>query len=92
MTVKYNRTHPKTFDELSADNKKYVIDTYSFELSDCHQTQYVLLDGEPLPLSMFMRVDNNRMTHGIYSISAFSGFFITFSRDNEYCTVSYKIF
>ena len=95
MTTTYNRSQTYSFDELNADQQNYIQSTYFDELSDCYSSMYVIHDrnkNEPLPLSMFMRTDKNNFTHGIYSTSAFDGYFITFDRCNEYCTIAHKYF
>lgn len=103
MTTNYSRSQSYNFDELTENQQLEILNNYSFEISDCHNTSFVKLIktnctnpinnvSEFIPLSMFMRVDNNNFTHGIYSTSAFDGYFVTFSRDNEYCTIAHKYF
>lgn len=99
MTSMYNRSQVYSFNELTEQQQKEILDVHSFENSDAQQTSYVkfintkLLNVEFLPLNMFMRVGkNNNFTHGIYSLTAFSGFFITFDRCNEIAVVAYKHF
>ena len=93
MTRNYSRTSPISFDELTEIQQAEVVSIYGFEKSDCHQTNYVLLDGEALPLNMFMRTNKgNNFTHGIYSIGFFAGYFITFSKDCQSCVIAYKYF
>jgi len=95
MTTSYNRSQTYSFDELTTEQQNWIQSTYFDELSDCHSTMYVILNrckNEPLPLSMFMRVDKNNFTHGVYSTSAFDGYFITFDRCNEYCVIAHKYF
>ena len=93
MTRNYSRTSPVCFNELTETQKAKVISNYGFENSDCHQTSYVLLNGEALPLNMFMKTDKgNNFTHGIYSLGVFAGYFITFSKDCQSCVIAYKYF
>ena len=44
--------------------------------------------GEFLPLSMFMRLDNSKVWHGVYGTSYFSGYFIRFNRSNDEALVA----
>ena len=95
MTTSYNRSYLFDFNDLDAKQQSWVQSTYFDELSDCHSTMYVILlrdKAEPLPLSMFMRTTNNNFTHGVYSTSAFDGYFITISRDNQECVIAHKYF
>jgi hypothetical protein len=46
--------------------------------------------NDVLPLSMFMRTDNNNFTHGIFGQSYFSAYTITLSRKNDCAVVAYK--
>jgi hypothetical protein len=46
-----------------------------------------------LPLDMFMRTErNNNFTHGIYGLSYFSCYCVTFDRFNTEAVISYKYF
>lgn len=95
MTSTYNRSYFYGFNELNEVQQKWIQDTYFDELSDCHSTAYVILKSnknEPLPLGMFMRTDGNKFTHGIYSTSAFDGYFITLSEDCQECVIAHKHF
>jgi len=103
MTTNYSRSQIYSFDELTENEQLEIMNTQGFELSDCHSTSFVKLIRtnctnpvnnvpEFLPLSMFMRVDNGKFTHGIYSTSAFDGYFVTFDRHNEYCVIAHKYF
>lgn len=102
MTTNYNRSQIYSFNDLSEVEQKETINETGFELSDCQSTSFVKFDpknytnpenNKPsfLPLSMFMRT-GAKFTHGIYSTSAFDGYFITFDRQNEYCTIAHKYF
>jgi hypothetical protein len=93
MTRNYNRSHIFSFNELPDNLQAEILEDR--ELSDAHSTSYVILkeDGEKtaLPLDMFMRTDSN-FTHGIYSDSYFSGYFVTLSRCNSEAVIAYKYF
>ena len=52
------------------------------------EDRYVLWNDEPLPLCMFMRIDN-KLFHGHYGLTAFSCYFIRINRTNEEATVVY---
>ncbi len=102
MTTNYSRSQIYQFDDLNDNEQQQVITDNGFELSDCYSTSYVKLVCNNftnpvnnitriLPMSMFMRT-GSKFTHGIYSTSAFDGYFITFDRDNEYCTIAHKYF
>jgi hypothetical protein len=91
MTSTYNRSQVYDFNDLSETQQQQVIDDYGFENSDCQSTSYVKLNDSFIPLSMFMRADS-KFTHGIFSTSAFDGYFITFDRRNEYATIAHKHF
>jgi len=103
MTTNYNRSQIYSFDELSENQQLQTMTDNCLELSDCHSTSFVKFsptnftnkaNNVPtfLPLSMFMRTNNNKFTHGIYGTSAFDGYFITFDRQNEYCVIAHKYF
>lgn len=102
MTTNYSRSQIYSFDELSEKEQQQVMNDYCLELSDCHSTSFVKLvptnytnkaNNVPvyLPLSMFMRT-GSKFTHGIYNTSSFDGYFVTFDRHNEYCTIAHKYF
>jgi hypothetical protein len=93
MTKAYSRSYIFNFNELPDNLQAEILEDR--ELSDAHSTSYVILkeDGEKtaLPLDMFMRTDNN-FTHGIYGLSYFSCYCVTFDRTNTEAVISYKYF
>ena len=93
MTRNYNRSHIFSFNELPDNLQAEILEDR--ELSDAHSTSYVILKENSgktaLPLDMFMRTDSN-FTHGIYSLTYFSGYYLTFSRCNTEAVISYKYF
>ncbi len=102
MTTNYSRSQVYDYSELTEDQQAQVKNDYGFENSDCYSSSYVVLNctnytnaenNKPvaLPLSMFMRT-GSKFTHGIFSTSAFDGYFITFDRRNEYATIAHKYF
>lgn len=104
MTTNYSRSQIYDYADLSAELQAQVKSDYGFEDSDCYSSSYVVLKATnytnpennksyALPLSMFMRADkSNKFTHGIYSTSAFDGYFVTFDRRNEYAVIAHKYF
>lgn len=96
MTRNYSRSGIFSFSELDENLQMDVKSNFCFEDSDAHSTNYVLIEfegeKEALPLSMFMRTNNNNFTHGIFSLSYFSGYFLTLSRCNTEAVISYKYF
>lgn len=97
MTRNYNRSGIYTFSELRETLQQQVIEDFNLEESDAHSNSYVIskFNGNvtAIPLGMFMRTEwGNNFTHGIYSDSAFSGYFITLSRCNTEAVIAYKYF
>lgn len=93
MTKNYNRSNIYCFFELPQHSQAEILQDISIE--DAENTQYVILedDGEEtaLPLDMFMRTDGN-FTHGIFSLSYFSGYYITLSKCGTQAVIAYKYF
>lgn len=95
MTSSYNRSYFFNFSELNEQQQAWIKNIYFEEDSDCYDNNYVILNSnknEPLPTSMFMRTKHNNFTHGIYSTSAFDGYFITISRDGQEVVIAHKYF
>ena len=92
-TAKYVRSDIVSFFELPIPEQgKFVADS---DQEHAEQDSYVLdpcddTNATYLPLSMFMRLENNRVKHGVYGQSYFSAYFITISRDGTQATVSYE--
>lgn len=86
MTRNYNRSAIYSFSELSEQLQEQILSNFGFEHSDAYSNSYVISkfngEKEALPLGMFMRT-GNKFTHGIYSDSYFSGYFVTFNRSND---------
>lgn len=91
MTRNYERSNIYSFFELSEEQVKNVLDYYNNE-EEAQEDSFVILNKEPLPLSQFMRTYNNKFTHGIFSDSYFSGYFITLSEDCQEAVIAYKYF
>jgi len=93
MTRNYNRSYIFNFNELPDNLQAEILEDR--ELSEAHSTSYVILKEDngktALPLDMFMRTDNN-FTHGIYGLSYFSCYCVTFDRTNTEAVISYKYF
>jgi len=77
-TPHYNRSYILNFSDLDELQKARVRDLYFEEQSDAYDNSYVLFKKEPLPLAMFMKIDNS-IWHGVYGTSAFSAYFIKLS-------------
>jgi len=94
MTANYFRSEILSFYDLTEKQQRYILDFQ--EPDEAIEDSFVeIQEGEdmtPLPLSMFIRTGNNKFTHGIYSLSAFSGYFVTLSKCNSMATVAYKHF
>jgi len=93
MTKKYNRSYIFNFNQLPENLQAEILEDR--ELSDAHSTSYVILkegkEKTALPLDMFIRTNNN-FTHGVYSLSYFSCYCVTFDRSNTEAVISYKYF
>jgi hypothetical protein len=96
MTRNYNRSLILSYFELKEEQQIEVLTDFCFERSNAEQDSYIISEfkGEKtaVPLSLFMRTDNNNFTHGIFSDSYFSGYFITLSRCNTEAVIAYKYF
>jgi hypothetical protein len=94
MTRNYNRSHIFNFNELPENLQAEILEDR--ELSDAHSTSYVILKEDngktALPLDMFQRTARNNFTHGIYGLSYFSCYCVTFDRTNTEAVISYKYF
>ena len=91
MTRNYQRSEIYSFFDLSEEQVKNILDYYNNE-EEAQEDSFVILNNEPLPLSQFMRTTNNKFTHGIFSDSYFSGYFITLSEDCQKAVIAYKYF
>jgi hypothetical protein len=95
MTRNYNRTEILSFFELSEREQSEVLNDFSMEISDAEDTQYAIIEesvkSTAIPLNMFMRTNSN-FTHGIFSDSYFSGYFLTLSRCGTQGVIAYKYF
>jgi hypothetical protein len=93
MTRNYNRTNLYCFFELSDKQQAEILDKFNFDISDAENTLYAIIEAEDmaLPLSAFLRTGGN-FTHGIFSDSYFSGYFLTLSKCGTHGTIAYKYF
>ena len=89
VAPRFNRSYVHDFSDLSEEQQKEVRNTWFDEDSDARGTGYVLLAGDPLPLSMFMRVDSP-VWDGVYGTSAFSAYFVKFSKCGTEVVVAEK--
>lgn len=101
MTRNYNRSQIYYFNDLTEEQQDQVKNDFCFEDSDCFETCFFkslfkspkgIFHETFLPASVFMRTQYNKFTHGIFSDSAFSGYFVTFSKDNSEVVIAYKYF
>jgi hypothetical protein len=90
MTASYTRSEVMHFYDLTEEQQIKMLDLYHDEEEDAAEDSYVVLNDQALPLSMFMRTKG--IWSGIYSVSAFSGYFIKISQCGSMATVAYKHF
>lgn len=84
MKRTYQRSPILSFYEMN-ETQQQIATNQTEELAA--EDRYVLWNNEPLPLSMFLRT--NSSGHGIYSLTAFSAYFIYINRTGEEATVVY---
>lgn len=84
MKRTYQRSQVLYFHELTAEQQKQATDL----IDNTDDETFVLWNNEPLPLSMFMRIDKG-LFHGCYGQSYFSAYFIRLNSTNECATVVY---
>ena len=93
MTRNYNRTGIFNFFELSQYLQAEILQ--DMEIAEAEEKSFVILKEDEeetaLPLDMFMRADGN-FTHGIFSLSYFSGYYLTLSRCGTEGVIAYKYF
>ena len=85
MTRSYARCEIVSFGELEDEEKKNL---------DCEQLDgsFVVFKGEALWLGNFIRTQHSKIWDGIYSDSAFSGYFIKISKSGDCALVAYRHF
>ena len=93
MTINYNRTNLYCFFELSDTQQAEILEKFNFSVSDAEDTLYIIFEAEDmaLPLSAFLKT-GGKFTHGIFSDSYFSGYFLTLSKCGTSGTIAYKYF
>lgn len=84
----YQRSPILSFCELTEIQQECVIDL--LDPFEAEETNYVLWNDEPLPLSMFLR-NNGGLFHGTYGLSYFSCYMVKLNKTNEWATVAYCI-
>jgi hypothetical protein len=96
MTRNYNRSEIYNYYDLSEELQQEIISNYYESEEQASEDNFVIIkfkgEKEVLPLSQFIKKYNNNFTHGVYSQSYFSGYFITLSKCGESCVVAYKYF
>lgn len=94
MTANYNRTDIYNFYELPKYLQSEILQ--DMDETEAGEKNYVILEDDghetALPLDMFVRTEKNNFTHGIFSLSYFSGYFLTLSRCNTQAVIAYKHF
>lgn len=96
MTKNYNRSYLYSFEELTKDQQNQVLGNYFADISAAMEDQFVISElenrEEIIPLSMFIKTNGNKFSHGIFSDSYFSGYFITLNRFCDEAVIAYKYF
>lgn len=92
MTRIYNRSEVLNFFDLNADQQKQIFNDYSYSEKQAEEDQYVELEKEVLPLSMFMLTNNSKFWDGIYSTSVWSAYFIKVSRCGTMAVIADRYF
>lgn len=96
MTRNYNRSCLYSFEELTNDQQNQVLSNYFSDMSEAMEDQFVISElenrEEVIPLSMFIKTNGNKFSHGIFSDSYFSGYFITLNRFCDEAVIAYKYF
>ena len=98
MTRNYNRTGIFNFFELTDMEQADMLENFSIEREEAEEMQFVISvrgrheNGEAIPLNMFIKTEKNNFTHGIFSDSYFSGYYLTLSRCGTEGVIAYKYF
>jgi hypothetical protein len=96
MTRNYNRSEILSYYDLTDEQKLDATDIYFLTDEQAEADSYVLIEfkgkTEAVPLSFFERTDGNNFTHGVFTDSYYSGYFITLSRCNTEAVIAYKYF
>lgn len=96
MTRNYNRSCLYSFEELTNDQQNQVLSNYFSDMSEAMEDQFVISElenrEEVIPLSMFIKTNGNNFSHGIFSDSYFSAYFITLNRFCDEAVIAYKYF
>ena len=86
-TLRFFRSPIYSWSELSAEQQEWVRSIYTtLSVTDNENERYVLLkenDPEPLPLYMFLRLNNPGLWDGVYGTSYFTAYFIKINRTGE---------
>ena len=86
MTRNYDRTEVVSYYDLTEDQQ---INALDYDES-AEEASFVLFEGEPLPLNMFMRTDG--LFDGIYGMSYFSAYFVKLSSCGSMAVVADRYF
>jgi hypothetical protein len=96
MTRNYNRSEILSYYDLTDEQKQDTANVYYLTDEQAEQDNYVLITfkgkTEAVPLSFFERTEKNNFTHGIFTDTYYSGYFITLSRCNTEAVIAYKYF
>ena len=88
-TSSYHRSKILSFFDLSKTEQ----DTCIMESNDAQHAEersYVRFDNDLLPLDNFIRLDNRKVWHGVYGMTAFSAYFIRLNKSNDEALVAYR--
>ena len=94
--AKYNRSEILSFYELTDKQQQDVLDCYYQDESEAENDSFVIFEAKKqdynaaLPLSQFMRTDNNKLWDGIFGTSYFSAYFIKLSKCGTMAVVAEK--
>lgn len=96
MTRNYNRSYLYSFEELTKEQQKQMLGNYFSDISEATNDKFVISERENnedvIPLSMFIKTNGNKFSHGIFSDSYFSGYFITLNKFCDEAVIAYKYF
>lgn len=96
MTRNYNRSEVLNYFDLSGEHKEDTANVYYLTEEQAEEDLYVLITfkgkTEVIPLSFFERTNGNNFTHGIFTDSYYSGYFLTLSRCGQEAIIAYKYF
>jgi hypothetical protein len=87
-TTTYQRSEILSFYDLTEAQQLEAVD--SLGADGAQEASYVELEGDALPLCMFVRTGNTLRRHGMWGVSYFSAYFVTLSRCGSEAIVEYS--